>query len=117
MNAQNRFLRRLDKIVELQSEEISISGLKSLIYDNTYDQFLIWGRTEGATKPSRSFSKLRAYSIFGPRNQRPWNRMGTNDYVKDGYVILFDIDAGGFRTFPFRRIEQIEINGQRYKVK
>ena len=107
----------LKKLQKFETEKISVSALKTLIYD-TYEQFFIWGRTEGKTKPSRSFSRAEAYSVAGPGGKAMSGAQYwiPGKYVADGYVILFDVEKSGFRTFPISRITQIEKDGQIYKV-
>jgi len=106
------------KLVKLQEEAISLNELKDLLYDN-YETFYIWGRTEGKTKPARSFNRAEAYSVVGPGGRamsgaRYWV---PGRYVKDGYVILYDVGKLGFRTFPIHRITRIEKDGQIFKVR
>ena len=107
------------RLFEMQAEPISVNQLKKLIYDNKYEPVRIWGSTEGKTPghPRRTLRGEQVYSIQGPRNEAPWNKMGTNAYINEGYVILYDINKTGFRTFPFKRITKIEIDNQLYRVK
>lgn len=105
------------KLVKLQEEAISVNELKDLLYDN-YENFYIWGRTEGKTTPARSFSRAEAYSVAGPGGRAMGGaRYWTNRYVDEGYVILYDVGRLGFRTFPIKRITRIEKDGQVYKVR
>lgn len=106
-----------NKFLQLQEDTISVDQLKEMLYDN-YELFYIWGRTEGKTKPARSFSRAEAYSIAGPGGLAMGGaRYWTNRYVPEGYVILFDTSRGGFRTFPIHRITRIEKDGQTFKVR
>jgi hypothetical protein len=106
------------KLHMFQGERISRNALKQLFYDNQYEVMKVWGSTEGKTPghPRRTLRGEEVYSIFGPRNQAPWNRMGTNDYVEGGYIILYDVSRVGFRTFPFNRITKVEYNGTTYNI-
>lgn len=104
------------KLQKFQEQNISVNELKDMLYDN-YEIFYIWGRTEGKTKPSRTFSRQEAYSIAGPGGRAMGGaRYWTNKYVPEGYVILFEVGTG-FRTFPIHRISRIEKDGQIYKVR
>jgi len=106
------------RLVKLQEEAISVSQLKDILYDN-YEIMYIWGRTEGRTKPSRTFSREQVYSVSGPGNRAmsgvPYWIPGR--YVPEGYVILYDVDRGGFRTFPINRITRIEKDNQIFRVR
>ena len=114
MLPNNNILRKLQKF---QEQEISVAQLKDILYDN-YQEFYIWGRTEGKTKPARTFSRNPAYSVFGPGGRAMGGaRYWTNKYVPEGYVILFDVEKSGFRTFPIHRITRIETDGQVFKVR
>jgi len=106
------------RLIEMQAETISLSQLKDMLYD-TYETFKIWGKTEGKTKPSRSLKGEQMYSVQGPggRAMSGAQYWIPGRYVKDGYIILYDINKSGFRTFPIHRITQIEKDGQLYKVK
>ena len=110
--------RVYERLLKLQEESISVSELKDMLY-NAYDPFYIWGRTEGKTKPARTFSRAEAYSIAGPGGRamsgaRYWV---PGRYVRDGYVILFDVQRAGFRVFPIHRISRIEKDGVQYRVR
>lgn len=107
----------LKKLQKFQAERISLSGLKQLLYDN-YEIFYIWGRTEGKTKPARTFRRAEAYSIAGPNGKAMSGAQYwvPGRYVKDGYVILYDVEKSGFRTFPIHRITKIEKDGVIYEV-
>jgi hypothetical protein len=114
-NVNKGILKRIQKF---QTERITRNGLKQLFYDNTYEPIKLWGETEGATPehPRRKINGEEVYSIFGPRNQAPWNKMGTNSYIQGGYIILFSITEGGFRTYPFNKMERVEYRGTTYEI-
>ena len=108
---------RLSNLVQFQAETISLSKLKEILYD-TYESFYIWGKTEGKTEPRRTIRGEQMYSVQGPGGKAMGGaRYWTNQYVPEGYVILYNVSEGGFRTYPINRITQIEKDGQRYKVK
>jgi hypothetical protein len=107
------------KIHKFETEKVSLSGLKRMLYD-TYEPFYLWGKTEGKTEPSRTFERAQMYSVDGPGRKAMsgaeyWI---PGRYVKDGYVILYDTTASpaGFRTFPIHRIDKIEKDGVVYTV-
>jgi len=106
------------RLVKLQEEAISVSQLKDILYDN-YEIMYIWGRTEGKTKPSRTFSREQVYSVAGPggRAMNGAEYWVPGRYVPEGYVILFDVDRSGFRTFPINRITRIEKDNQIFRVR
>ena len=107
---------RLGNLVELQSTTISLSQLKDMLYD-TYEVFSIWGQTEGRTEPRRTIKGEKMYSVAGPGGKAMGGaRYWTDEYVPEGYVILYNVSEGGFRTYPINRITQIEKDGQLYKV-
>jgi hypothetical protein len=93
------------RLVSLQEEAISVTQLKDILYDN-YEIMYIWGSTEGKTRPRRTLTREQVYSVAGPGR-----------YVPEGYVILYDVDRGGFRTFPMGRITRIEKDGQVFRVR
>lgn len=105
------------RLVEMQAEKISLAQLKGMLYD-TYEVFKIWGRTEGRTEPSRTMKGERMYSVQGPGGKAMSGAeyWVPGKYVRDGYVILYNIEEAGFRTYPIHRITQIEKDGQLYKV-
>ena len=102
------------RLVEMQAETISLAQLKQMLYD-TYETFYIWGRTE---KENKSLKRVQAYSVQGPGGRAMSGaRYWTNKYVQDGYIILYNVEKSGFRTYPIKKITQIEKDGQRFKVK
>ena len=116
---------RLSNLVELQAETISVAQLKGILYDS-YEVFSIWGETEGRTKPRRTIRGEQMYSVAGPggyamggrrKSNPPGPRYWTDMFVPEGYVILYNVSKGGFRTYPINRITEIEKDGQRFKVK
>jgi hypothetical protein len=104
---------RLNRLIELQAQTISLSELKGMLYD-TYETFYIWGRTE---KENKALRRVQAYSVAGPGGRAMSGaRYWTDEYVPEGYIILFNVDKGGFRTYPINKITQIEKDGELFKV-
>lgn len=102
------------RLVEMQAETISLAQLKQMLYD-TYETFYIWGRTE---KENKSLKRVQAYSVQGPGGRAMSGApYWTNKYVQDGYIILYNVDKSGFRTYPIGKITKIEKDGQLFKVK
>ena len=105
---------RLSNLVELQAETISLSKLKEILYD-TYESFYIWGKTE---KEGKTLRRVQAYSVAGPGGKAMGGaRYWTNQYVPDGYIILYNVEKSAFRTYPIGKITQIEKDGELFKVK
>ena len=105
---------RLNNLVELQTETISLAQLKMMLYDN-YETFYIWGRTE---KENKTLRRVQAYSVAGPGGRAMSGaRYWTNKYVPEGYIILYNVEKSGFRTYPINKITKIEKDGEVFKVK
>ena len=105
---------RLNNLVELQAETISLAQLKMMLYDN-YETFYIWGRTE---KENKTLRRVQAYSVAGPGGRAMGGaRYWTNKYVPEGYIILYNVEKSGFRTYPINKITKIEKDNQIFKVK
>jgi hypothetical protein len=106
--------KRVNKWLEkFETPTISRTKLKEFLYDN-YQPFFIWGKTE---KENKTLSRVEAYSIFGPGGlAMSGARYWTDRYVKGGYIILYNVDKGGFRTYPINKITKIEVDSVVYKV-
>lgn len=102
------------KLFEMQAEKISLAQLKDMLYD-TYETFKIWGKTE---KEGKTLKGVEMYSVQGPggRAMSGAQYWIPGRYVKDGYIILYNIGKAGFRTYPIHKITQIEKDGQLFKV-
>ena len=112
-NWNKKVSNRLSNLVELQSTTISLSQLKDMLYD-TYEPFYIWGQTE---KERKSLRRVQAYSVQGPGGRAMSGaRYWTDEYVPEGYIILYNVEKSGFRTYPINRITQIEKDGELFKV-
>jgi len=95
----------------MQSERISKREAREIVLD-TYEPFKIFSRKKDGTRIIRN-----TYSVVGPKTtgnapgaryrywEAPWN-----------YMILYDIDKSGFRTFLMEEIYKLEKDGVTYIV-
>jgi hypothetical protein len=89
-------------------QKISVRRLRSLTLANKNTPFKIWGETlEGDT-----YSGREVFTFTGPsRNPGvPYN------YNALGYMIMYDMNKGDYRTFVYDNITKLELNGVTYKV-
>ena len=89
-------------------QQISVRRLRSLTLANKNVPFKIWGSTlEGDT-----YSGREVFTFNGPsRNPGvPYN------YNALGYMIMYDMSKGDYRTFVYDNILKLELNGVTYKV-
>lgn len=89
-------------------QKISVRRLRSLTLANKNVPFKIWGSTlEGDTYSGRD-----VFTFNGPsRNPGvPYN------YNALGYMIMYDMTIGEYRTFVYDNITKLELNGVTYKV-
>jgi hypothetical protein len=98
------------KILKFADEErpISVRRLRSLTLANKNVPFKIWGETlEGD-----SYDGREVFTFDGPsRNPGvPYN------YNALGYMIMFDMNKGDYRTFIYDKIEKMEMNGVTYTI-
>ena len=89
-------------------QKISVRRLRNLTLANKNVPFKIWGSTlEGDT-----YSGREVFTFNGPsRNPGvPYN------YNALGYMIMYDMSKGDYRTFVYDNITKLELNGVTYKV-
>lgn len=89
-------------------QRISVRRLRNLTLANKNVPFKIWGSTlEGDTYSGRD-----VFTFNGPsRNPGvPYN------YNALGYMIMYDMTLGEYRTFVYDNITKLELNGVTYKV-
>lgn len=101
--AYNKFKEFLAKEVP-----ISVRRLRTLTLNNKNVPFKIWGTTlEGDT-----YSGREVFTFNGPsRNPGvPYN------YNALGYMIMYDMSKGDYRTFVYDNITKLELNGQVFKI-
>ena len=100
----------LNKIQQFKSQvqRISVRRLRSLTLSNLNTPSKIWG----STLEGDDYSGREVFTFNGPsRNPGvPYN------YNALGYMIMFDMSKGDYRTFVYDRITKLEINGVTYEV-
>lgn len=91
-----------------REETISVRRLRSLTLANKNVPFKIWGETlEGD-----SYSGREVFTFNGP-SRTPGVRYNYNAY---GYMIMYDMNKGDYRTFVYDKITKLEINGKVYNI-
>jgi hypothetical protein len=89
-------------------QSISVRRLRSLTLANKNVPFRIWGSTlEGDT-----YSGREVFTFNGPSRSPgvPYN------YNARGYMIMFDMNKGDYRTFVYDNITKLELNGITYNI-
>jgi hypothetical protein len=98
------------KIAQFKREvqKISVRRLRTLTLTNLNTPFKIWG----STLEGDDYSGREVFTFTGPsRNPGvPYN------YNALGYMIMYDMNKGDYRTFVYDRITRLEINGVTYEV-
>jgi hypothetical protein len=98
------------KIAQFKREvqKISVRRLRTLTLTNLNTPFKIWG----STLEGDDYSGREVFTFTGPsRNPGvPYN------YNALGYMIMYDMNKGDYRTFVYDRITKLEINGVTYEV-
>jgi hypothetical protein len=87
---------------------ISIRRLRSLTLANKNVPFRIWG----STLEGDSYSGREVFTFDGP-SRSPG--VGYN-YNALGYMIMYDMNKGDYRTFVYDNITKLEMNGITYKI-
>jgi hypothetical protein len=99
-----------NRILKLREEEprITVRRLRTLTLTNKNTPMKIWG----TTIKDESYSGREVFTFQGPsRNPGvPYN------YNAKGYMVMYDMNKGDYRTFVYNRITHIELNGIKYKV-
>jgi hypothetical protein len=98
------------KILQFKREvqRISVRRLRSLTLANKNTPFKIWG----STLEGDDYSGREVFTFEGPsRNPGvPYN------YNAMGYMIMFDMSKGDYRTFVYDNITKFELNGVTYEI-
>jgi hypothetical protein len=91
-----------------EPKEISVQRLRSLTLANKNTPFRIWGETlEGDT-----YSGREVFTFFGP-SRSPGVAY---NYNAMGYMIMYDMGKGDYRTFVYDNITKLELNGKIYNI-
>ncbi len=91
-----------------KEETISVKRLRNLTLANKNVPFKIWGSTlEGDT-----YSGREVFTFEGP-SRNPG--VGYN-YNALGYMIMYDMNKGDYRTFVYDNITKLELNNKTYKI-
>jgi hypothetical protein len=99
-----------NKIKEFFAKEqtITVRRLRNLTLANKNIPFKIWGETlEGDTYTGRE-----VFTFFGPSR----NPGVQYNYNALGYMIMYDMGKGDYRTFVYDNITKLEMNGITYKI-
>jgi hypothetical protein len=100
----------LNKILKFRNEtqQISVRRLRSLTLANKNVPFRIWGETlEGD-----SYDGREVFTFNGPSR----NPGVSYNYNALGYMIMFDMNKGDYRTFVYDNIYKMEMDGITYEV-
>jgi hypothetical protein len=100
----------LNKILKFRNEtqQISVRRLRSLTLANKNVPFRIWGETlEGD-----SYDGREVFTFNGPSR----NPGVSYNYNALGYMIMFDMSKGDYRTFVYDNIYKMEMDGITYEV-
>ena len=89
-------------------QTISVRRLRSLTLANKNVPFRIWG----STLEGDNYSGREVFTFNGP-SRSPG--VGYN-YNALGYMIMYDMNKGDYRTFVYDNITKLEMNGITYKV-
>lgn len=73
--------------------------------------FKIWG----TTKDGERYSGREMFSFNGP-STAPGSPFANYNYPALGYMIFFDMNKGGYRTFIYDNIESFEQDGVKYDI-
>jgi hypothetical protein len=91
-----------------QPLRISRRRLRTLTLTNKNTPFRIWGSTlEGDDYEGRE-----VFTFNGP-SRNPGVPYNYNSY---GYMIMFDMSKGDYRTFVYDKIYKLELNGTTYEI-
>jgi hypothetical protein len=98
------------KIAQFKREvqRISVRRLRSLTLSNLNTPFKIWG----STLEGDDYSGREVFTFNGP-SRNPGVPYNYNSY---GYMIMYCMKTGDYRTFVYDRITKLEINGVTYEV-
>ena len=98
-----------NKLLKFREDpKISVRKLRTLTLTNKNTPMKIWG----TTIKGESYSGREVFTFQGPSRDPgvPYN------YARLGYMIMYDMNKGDYRTFDYDRITHLELNGIKYKV-
>ena len=100
----------LNKIQQFKSQvqRISVRRLRSLTLSNLNTPFKIWG----STLEGDDYSGREVFTFNGPR-RNPGVPYNYNSY---GYMIMYCMKTGDYRTFVYDNITKLELNGVTYEI-
>jgi len=106
MNSKSVY-NRIKQFFE-REETISVRRLRSITLANKNIPFRIWGET----LDNISYSGREVFTFAGPSRDPG---VGYN-YNAKGYMIMYDMSKGDYRTFVYDKIYKLEINGKIYNI-
>jgi hypothetical protein len=100
----------LNKIQQFKSQvqRISVRRLRSLTLSNKNTPFKIWG----STLEGDDYSGREVFTFNGP-SRNPGVPYNYNAY---GYMIMYCMKTGDYRTFVYDNITKLELNGVTYEI-
>lgn len=102
LDMKNNFFKHLEYFQ--QNTEITRSEMRDMILD-WYQPVKIFTRKLDGTRMIREM-----FAVAGPSGN-------IYDYSAKGYMIMQDIDKGGFRTIVLKNVYKIQKDGRTYLVK
>jgi hypothetical protein len=109
MNSKSVY-NRIKQFFE-REETISVRRLRSITLANKNIPFRIWGET----LDNISYSGREVFTFAGPSRINGEYAVGYN-YNAKGYMIMYDMSKGDYRTFVYDKIYKLEINGKIYNI-
>lgn len=95
----NRYLQKFER------NYISFDEMKDMVLD-WYEPMKIYTTKKDGTRMIREM-----YTVAGPSGNMKYN------YQAKGYMVLYDIDKGGFRTIIFKNVYKVEKDGEVFFVR
>lgn len=99
-----------NKILQFASQPrtISVRRLRSLTLANKNVPFKIWGETLEGDR----YNGREVFTFNGPSR----NPGIAYNYNALGYMIMYDMSKGDYRTFVYDNIKKLEMNGITYEI-
>jgi len=104
-----------NKIQQLfaREETISVKRLRNITLANKNVQFRIWGETLEGDR----YSGREVFTFAGPSRKKGGEYAVGYNYNKLGYMIMYDMSKGDYRTFVYDKIYKLEINEKIYNIR